>query len=340
MTVGLIDLGDIMGLSLASILWVNYNSMGIIDVVRESLESIRELDYPRYEVIVVDNGSSDGSFEAIRSYIGKIGLRAKIIRCSRNLGFTGGNNIAYQLVSKESKYIVLVNNDAVIYPDSLRAMVEFLDSRPRIGAVQGAIYRYGGGEIDSAGGYLNEILLSFHLKIHPGKPIPITYADGAYCVLKRSALIRSGLIDKLFPWETFAFFDDVYLGLKLWSSGFKVYSIPTVVAKHLRGGSFGRVSLLQLYCSLRSWAMRIFMVRTRFKLLALALCLKIALKHGLIKAVFDGYRLARRIGEYFSIENMPVVRLEHLHKIPLYLALRRTIVYDVNSYFIRFLRNI
>jgi glycosyltransferase involved in cell wall biosynthesis len=52
-----------------SIIWVNYNSMGIMDIVLRSLKSILELEYPDYEVIVVDNASSDGSFERIRDLV-------------------------------------------------------------------------------------------------------------------------------------------------------------------------------------------------------------------------------------------------------------------------------
>jgi glycosyltransferase involved in cell wall biosynthesis len=52
-----------------SIIWVNYNSMSIMDIVLRSLKSILELEYPDYEVIVVDNASSDGSFEKIRDLV-------------------------------------------------------------------------------------------------------------------------------------------------------------------------------------------------------------------------------------------------------------------------------
>jgi glycosyltransferase involved in cell wall biosynthesis len=52
-----------------SIIWVNYNSMSIMDIALRSLKSILELEYPDYEVIVVDNASNDGSFEKIRDLV-------------------------------------------------------------------------------------------------------------------------------------------------------------------------------------------------------------------------------------------------------------------------------
>lgn len=76
----------------------------------------------------------------------------------RNLGFTDGNNIAYRLVSKEGEYVVLVNSNAIIYPDSLRAMVKLLEFRPSVVVTQGIIYKYDGDEIDSAGCHLNELM--------------------------------------------------------------------------------------------------------------------------------------------------------------------------------------
>jgi len=73
-----------------SIIWLNYNSSKILPIVLKSLESIIDLDYPsdRYELIVIDNGSTDGSFERIREFLEKRGgLRKKIIRLGKNLWF-------------------------------------------------------------------------------------------------------------------------------------------------------------------------------------------------------------------------------------------------------------
>lgn len=101
-----------------SIIWLNYNSSKIMPIVLKSLESIVNLDYPsdRYELIVVDNGSTDGSFEEIKRFLEKKSrLRKKIVRLSRNLGFTGGNNVGFMARDTESKYVLLLNNDAILF---------------------------------------------------------------------------------------------------------------------------------------------------------------------------------------------------------------------------------
>jgi GT2 family glycosyltransferase len=97
----------------ASILWVNYNSSSFIDLVLESLQAVKDLDYPNYELIIVDNGSVDDSFNTIKEFINKSNIKSRLIRLDKNLGFTGGNNVAYAARDPNSKYIVLLNNDAV-----------------------------------------------------------------------------------------------------------------------------------------------------------------------------------------------------------------------------------
>ena len=77
-----------------SIIWVNYNSMGIMDIVLRSLKSVLKLEYPDYEVIVVDNASNDGSFERIRDLIrrnvGSGRPSVKLLRLRVNKGYAGG----------------------------------------------------------------------------------------------------------------------------------------------------------------------------------------------------------------------------------------------------------
>ena len=321
-----------MGLPPASILWVNYNSMGFIDVVEESLHSVKELDYPSYELIVVDNASTDGSFDAIKSCVKDIGVKARVVKSSRNLGFTGGNNLAYRLVSEDSEYIVLLNNDAVAYPESLKEIVEFMEDEPSVGAVQGIIYEYTSSRIQTAGNFLTELLTSWSLKVPLRKPIPITYPSGAFAVLKRKCLNDIGLVNRLFPEESFAYLDDNYLGMKLWNHGYKVFSLPVKAARHVGSASFRRAEHAWLYYIYRAWAARIFMTKSRIKPFALLLHLRSSVPRNIGKALIDGYRLANMVGERFDINRMPIIRLKlKVHKIPVYLAFRRFLQRDIDK---------
>ncbi|MEM1546867.1 MAG: glycosyltransferase [Candidatus Methanomethylicia archaeon] len=239
-----------------SILWLNYNSLSFIDIVLESLQAVNELDYPNYELIVVDNASTDGSHKVIKNFIGKIS-HAKFIRLERNLGFTGGNNVAYRLRDPESNYVVLLNNDAIPHQNILKEIIEIMENNISLGACQGVILRYGNHLIDSAGNYICEMLGCYSLFSgkHYGimkKPLYITYADGSLSIYRIEALKRATKSSsKIFEDYTFAYFDDLILGLKLWNSNYKIASFPFIAGYHQRSTSFKKYKPLQFYLSFR-----------------------------------------------------------------------------------------
>ena len=228
-----------MGYPMVSIIWVNYNSSKFIDVVLESLHGIINLDYPSYELIVVDNGSTDGSFEIIKNFLEKkSNLRKKIISLERNIGFTGGSNVGYRAKDPDSKYVILLNNDAIPYSSSLRYLVEFMEVNPDLGAAQGVILTLNGKFVDTAGGFMSELLTSHHLfKGHVAKalkkPVYITYADGSYSIYRIEAVKKAvGSDDRLFNDYIFAYYEDSILCLKIWNIGYKIMSIPIITARH------------------------------------------------------------------------------------------------------------
>jgi len=257
-----------------SIIWLNYNSSKILDIVLRSLESVANLDYPldKYEVIVVDNGSMDGSFERIREFLEKSkSLRKKIIRLNRNLGFTGGNNVGFRARDPDSKYIVLLNNDAIPLEHSLKELVEHAELRNDIGAVQGIILDLDSRRVDTAGEMITELLTgiqTYHWRSpsEVKKAFYVSYTDGAYSLYKVKSIRKAtGFPDRIFYDEMFGYFDDIILGLQLWDSGFKVVSFPRIVALHRRSSTFRRVSPLKLYLITRSYYALNELTNSRFK---------------------------------------------------------------------------
>jgi GT2 family glycosyltransferase len=257
-----------------SIIWLNYNSMKILPLVLQSLESIASIDYPndRFELIVVDNGSTDGSFEKIKEFLEKrSSLRKKMIRLDKNLGFTGGNNVGFKARDQESKYVALLNNDAIPFPESLRDLVECAELRNDIGAVQGVIIDLDSGKVDTAGDMLTELLTG--AQIYHGrnpsdvkKTFYVTYASGAYSLYRIESIKKAtGFPDKIFYDEMFAYFDDNILGLQLWNTGFKVVSIPRAAALHRISSTFGRISLSKLYLTTRGHCALYETTNARFK---------------------------------------------------------------------------
>ena len=82
-----------MSWPMVSIVWVNYNSMRVMSVVLRSLKSILELDYPEYEIVVVDNNSVDGSFDRIKEFTGSLDeasrSKVKLLKLTVNKGYAG-----------------------------------------------------------------------------------------------------------------------------------------------------------------------------------------------------------------------------------------------------------
>ena len=116
------------------ILVLNWNNG---KVTNECLASLQGLVYDDFRVIVLDNGSTDGSVECIRERFPDV----EIMELGENLGFAKGNNAGIRAaLARGAEYVWLLNNDTTVDPKALRAMVEKAESDPRIGAVGSAIY--------------------------------------------------------------------------------------------------------------------------------------------------------------------------------------------------------
>ncbi|HEX9974417.1 MAG TPA: glycosyltransferase family 2 protein, partial [bacterium] len=110
----------------------------------ECLESLSQIDYPNYQIIVVDNGSTDDSVPQIRQRFGTIHLLAT----RENLGFSGGVNFGIEQ-AKTSDLILLLNNDTLVAKNFLTELVRKIISDDTIGLVGGKIYYYERAERDS-----------------------------------------------------------------------------------------------------------------------------------------------------------------------------------------------
>jgi GT2 family glycosyltransferase len=119
-------------LPFVSVIIVNYNGFGYLPAC---LDALRDQSYPAdcFEVIVSDNGSTDGSRELLQSMYRWVRLLAN----GRNLGFASGNNVAIQATG--GKYVVLLNNDTAPSPHWLENLVTVAESNPHAGLVTGRL---------------------------------------------------------------------------------------------------------------------------------------------------------------------------------------------------------
>lgn len=120
-------------LPFVSIITVNYNGKSFLD---ELFSSIFSIDYPKdkYEVIMVDNASTDGSVDFVRENYSKV----KIIKSSKNLGFAGGNNLGIR--RSNGDYIALINNDTQVDHNWLKELVLSAKEFPEMGAITSKVY--------------------------------------------------------------------------------------------------------------------------------------------------------------------------------------------------------
>jgi len=116
-----------------SIITVNFNGKSFLD---ECFSSLFSIDYPkdRYEVIMVDNASTDNSIDFVRKNYPVV----KIIQLKENLGFTGGNNLGIK--KSKGEYIALINNDAQVDPNWLKELVFSAKKFPEMGAITSKVY--------------------------------------------------------------------------------------------------------------------------------------------------------------------------------------------------------
>lgn len=207
-------------------------------MIRSSLGSIRKLDYPNKEVIIVDNGSTDASIDIISNEFPDF----RLLKNSKNLGFSVGMNIGIQ--ESQGDLILLYNNDAIAQRASLSKMIKTILSKNEIGIVGGLIlYNEPNDIIGSRGGKFDPITGMIWAQEHGKKLVakshlektPVTdldYISGCVLLIKREVIQKIGLLDE----ESLICGQDLDWCLKARRVGFKCVLNPSAVIWHI--GSF------------------------------------------------------------------------------------------------------
>ncbi len=249
-----------------SVFIVTYNSSSLL---RTCLDSLRAQTLSgQFEVIVVDNASRDDTVAIIRAEYPEV----RLIISETNLGFGNANNKALTLA--KGSYIVLLNPDAQLLPDTLSRALEHMEANVDAGMGGGLLQDPEGGWQPSARLFpslLNDILtLSGLAYRYPAsrffgrfdrtwadslKATPVDWVPGAFAILRRSLVDEISLFDPRF----FLYYEEVDLCRRIYHAGFKVYYWPDIVITHVGGASSETVDQLTFSSSgkqLTLWRMQ------------------------------------------------------------------------------------
>ena len=209
------------------------NYKGPKDTV-DCLESLTRLDYPNYDVIIVDNDSSDDLVAVIRRSYPDV----EILKTGENLGYVGGNNIGIQwALENQSDYVLLLNNDTEVASDFLSRLVTVAESDSSVGVVGPTIYYFdrpkviwsAGGAIDWKRGQTTMVGLE---EVDDGqwgeKPRPVDFITGCALLAKSHVFRRVGLLDARF----FAYYEETEWCVRVARAGYKILHVPRAIVWH------------------------------------------------------------------------------------------------------------
>jgi hypothetical protein len=203
------------------------------------IRSLLCLNYRRYHVLVVDNDSSDGSVDRLKT---DFGTRIELIVNERNLGFTGGNNAGiHYALAQGAEYIMLLNNDTIVAADFLDSLTAVLQSHPQVGFVAPKIYLLEDNQrIWAAGGnvrmWLGLVGNRGRGQSDTGQFEQLTEVDfvsGCCLLTRREVLEQIGLLNDAY----FAYYEDVDWCFRARAQGYQILYVPQSIIWHAVGSS-------------------------------------------------------------------------------------------------------
>lgn len=224
-----------------SVIIVNYNSRAMLERTLETLFASGQQS--SLEVIVIDNASRDDSVAMVHTRFPQV----QCVVNKQNIGLVHANNQGMELAT--GRYLFLLNNDTIIFPNAIDALVSYLDAHPHVGAVGGKVLNIDGtiqGTVKSPPTAMAAIFgrHSPLTKLFPHNPFsrrylvyleqdfsqPFAVGSASSCALlvRREAVEQAGLIDERY----FVYWSDVDWCRAIWESGYEVHCTPDSIIVH------------------------------------------------------------------------------------------------------------
>lgn len=229
-----------------SIVIVSWNCR---DRLKENLDNLfKSRNEIKKEVFVVDNNSEDGTAEMVNKNFEQVNLIAN----SENLGFSKANNMAIK--ETRGRYILLLNPDMRVYPDTLKNMVEWMDKIPEAGVAGCHLVNEKGATVPHVRRFprlTDQLAVTFKIPhIFPSvlnrylqkdfdytKEAEVDSIRGSFFMIRRETLREVGKLDERF----FVWFEEVDYCQRVWRSGWKVMYTPVARCLDYVGQSFALV---------------------------------------------------------------------------------------------------
>lgn len=237
--------GTMGGSGSATVVVVNWNRRALLQACLQSLE--RQPPTVDFEVIVVDNGSADGSPDWVESYSGGAPFPVRLIRNSENRGFCAANNQG--IFAARGEFIALLNNDAEVEAGWLAALRSAFDIAPDVGMAASKVLVFEDPSMIDKVGHLiypdgqnrgrgsGEIDRGQYEQIEE-----VLWPDGCAAMYRKAMLDQIGGFDEDF----FAYADDAELGLRARIAGWRCFYMPQAVVRHHRGATLGKQATRRL----------------------------------------------------------------------------------------------
>jgi GT2 family glycosyltransferase len=219
----------------------------------ECLNSINQIIYPNYDVIIIDSNSTDNSIEKIKSNF----LNVNIIKNRKNLGFSGGFNVGIKkAIDNKADYIVCLNNDVIVDKNFIMELIKIGEIRSDIGGLYPMEYNYDQpNKINAAGGGTIKFILDSpigHGEIDKGQYNQLRQVGrlcGAAIVLKKNVFLNIGLFDP----DYFYGFEDTDISLRVIKAEYKIIFVPKSKIWHkISASSGGELNPYKSYYSIRN----------------------------------------------------------------------------------------
>jgi len=228
---------------------VNHN---LKDSLRETLQSVRKLNYASVSVVVSDNASTDGSQAMVRNEFPEVHLLAH----ETEQGYARAASLGMQFLLEKAKYIFSTTNDVILEPEIINVLVDYAEAHPETGVLGAKIYFFDHPNVIwSAGGRIHPFHgHSYHFgwmrKDHPryGRVRECDYVTGCGFLLRSEALKKVGY----FKEDLVFYSEDAELCYRVREGGYKVVYVPAAKMWHKTGTTLAKNRPVQLRYSTRN----------------------------------------------------------------------------------------